>query len=115
VSEVTVRAVKRVVRVGARAVRIVKIGVLGPQGIPGTGGSGGGGGAGTYNPLTVSTTGQTLLNVPGPITSPASTNLIVNHAIYQYGIDYLLNTTTLVLTWQGPFKLEPNDQIGLVI
>jgi hypothetical protein len=103
-----------VVETGEVMVEIVEVGIQGLQGIPGTGGVGGGG-SGTYNALSISSTGQTLLNVPGPITNPASTNLIVNHATYQYGIDYLLNTTTLVLTWQGPFNLEPTDQIGLVI
>ena len=63
--------------------------------------------------LTITNDGQTVFNYAGFILNPAATWLEIDHSIYRYSVDYMLDTGLSILTWLGDFKLEISDQITL--
>ena len=80
---------------------------------------GGGGGTDTSTwkadwqkiPFTVSVSGQAQFSVNISITDPEGLFLVVNGAIYDYGINSAFDITGSILNWHGGFNLEPTDHV----
>lgn len=81
--------------------------------------SSGGGGTGTSTwradwqkiPMTVSVSGQTQFSVNVNTTDPEGLFLVVNGAIYDYGINSAFDINSGTLNWHGGFNLEPTDHV----
>jgi hypothetical protein len=77
-------------------------------------GAGAGSGAGVdwlSVTLPVTSDGQTAFALPSGVTDPESLFLTVNNVVYEYGVAYHVEGSTLV--WHGPIALEQADRIIL--
>lgn len=62
-------------------------------------------------PMAVSVSGQTQFSVNVNTIDPEGLFLVVNGAIYDYGINSAFDINSGTLNWHGGFNLEPTDHV----
>lgn len=62
-------------------------------------------------PITVSSSAQTQFSINVNTTDPEGLFLVVNGAIYDYGINSAFDIDSGTLNWHGGFNLEPTDHV----
>jgi hypothetical protein len=80
-------------------------------------GSGGGTDSSTWRadwqkiPISIGSSGQNQFSVSVNTSDPEGLFLVVNGAIYDYGINSAFDINSGTLNWHGGFNLEPTDNV----